>query len=164
MSYSKHTEANAPQRFWIWVDKGPDDECWEWQGTRRANGYGRFARVPGDSGMAHRYSYELHHGPIPSGLFVLHSCDNPPCVNPAHLRAGTHAENMADKARRGRCNPNARTFKLTDDDVRQIRRLYLPGEHHRFSRSNATELARRFGVTREHIEAVANRRARQRVG
>lgn len=72
-------------------------ECEEWQGPRSRAGYGRVGR-----GYAHRVAYERLHGPIPAGMVVRHRCDNPPCVNPAHLELGTHADNMRDMAARGR--------------------------------------------------------------
>ena len=65
-----------------------------------ANGYGRF-RANGRVVGAHRFSYELHYGPVPEGLMVLHACDTPLCVNPAHLRAGTALDNMTDRSARG---------------------------------------------------------------
>jgi hypothetical protein len=71
--------------------------CIEWQGARQPKGYG----VVGKRG-AHRVMYELVYGPIPEGAHILHSCDNPPCVNPLHLRAGSNAQNQAEKAARGR--------------------------------------------------------------
>lgn len=96
-------------RFWVRVDQGADDECWPWIGGRMKKGYGVFWPRKGRPEGAHRVSWELHHREsIPRGMQVLHSCDNPPCVNPRHLWVGTCADNMRDKSEKGR-NPGNRT-------------------------------------------------------
>ena len=93
------------RRFEDYVDrKGPDD-CWEWQGPRSAErGYGCWGRR-----RAHRHAWEMANGPVPDGLWVLHHCDNKPCVNPAHLYAGSRADNMRDAVERGRMHSPRRT-------------------------------------------------------
>lgn len=110
-------------RFWRNVVKSGDDSCWEWTGSKH-RGYGVIG-VNKRQVRAHRFSYALHYGPIPDGLYVCHACDNPGCVNPAHLWLGTNEQNTADKTAKGRqarmygaASPGA---KLTADQVRAIR-------------------------------------------
>lgn len=90
-------------RFWEKVDRLGDNECWLWTAGDDGKGYGQL-RVDGQALKAHRISYELHYGPIPDGFEVCHDCDNPSCVNPAHLQIGTHKENMHDSISKGRAS------------------------------------------------------------
>lgn len=88
-------------RFWSQVDKTAD--CWVWKGTATRDGYGQqMINAMGRPVTAHRMSYSIHVGPIPKGMCVMHACDNPPCVNPAHLKLGTHLDNMRDMVAKGR--------------------------------------------------------------
>lgn len=89
-------------RFWEKVDTSDILGCWLWKARKIATGYGQFQVSRGVWKYAHRLAYEIRYGHIDPALDVLHSCDNPPCVNPSHLRQGTHADNMADKVAKGR--------------------------------------------------------------
>ena len=132
------------ERFRRSVSIGAPDECWEWQRSR-VHGYGRIM-VDGRIVGAHRASYILHKGPIPDGLHVRHTCDNPPCVNPAHLILGTNADNVADKVARRR----TRT-RIPDQVIADIRS----------DPRAATEIASDLGVSVGHVRDVRAGRARR---
>ena len=83
------------------IDIDKSGSCWEWTGRRNKSGYGLTA-IRGGSELAHRAYWQLVVGEVPVGLCLLHSCDNKKCVNPGHLRVGTHAENMAEAKERTR--------------------------------------------------------------
>jgi len=108
--------------------------------------------VDGEDIGAHRFSYQLANGPIPEGAHILHRCDNPPCVNPSHLYAGSHLDNMRDRHARGRydsfpgeSNPN---HCLTEDDVVRMRALYASGN------CPQRELARLFHISQTQVGRV----------
>jgi len=150
------------ERLWQKVTKG--EGCWIFHGNRNAGGHGRLMDAEGRIGYAHRISWELTNGrPVPEGLHVRHTCDNPPCVRPDHLVVGTHADNMNDMAERGRSvKGRAPWQKLSDDDVRDIRSRYVRNYErsgHNW-RSNAAVLAAEFGVHPQHIHDIYNRRER----
>jgi len=140
------------QRFWEKVDIGHPDDCWEWQATRRRGGYGGFAVTSNEIEQAHRVAYSMSKGPIPDGLLVCHSCDNPPCCNPDHLWLGTNQDNTRDAIEKGRMmyvgrgqtgeqNCNSR---LREQDVFEIRA----------SRRSSRYLANRYGVGIKMIQSI----------
>lgn len=132
-------------RFWSKVLKlGPND-CWEWVGSKSKEGYGKHT-VKYLGVRAHRFSWVIHNGQIPIKMWVLHRCDNPPCVNPNHLFLGTPKENTADMVKKGR-HPLA--GKLTYEHVQEIKYLWLSG------RCSQTVMSRWFGVSQSCISRIA---------
>ena len=108
-------------RFWEKVNKTAD--CWTWQGGRRGQGYGVFW-IHGAYKPVHRFSWELHYGPIPEAMLVCHHCDNPSCVRPDHLFLGTPQDNMDDMWNKERGNPpqgeRSGFARITQSTARQI--------------------------------------------
>jgi len=136
----KHVQERRPliDRFNEKYEVNLETGCWEWTGAKH-RGYGVLG-VNKKQVRAHRFSYQLHFGDIPDGLYVCHGCDNPGCVNPSHLWLGTSQDNTADKTAKGRAvrlvglaSPVA---KLTADQVRAIRSSSL----------TYREIAARYGL------------------
>lgn len=129
----KRTRIPIEVRFWKYVNKTND--CWLWTGAVNHWGYGMInsGGKNGKAYRAHRISWEIHNGPIPTGINVLHHCDNPPCVNPAHLFLGTIADNNEDMTSKGRrrggspAGDNHPRRQITDAQIAQIRAEYIPG-------------------------------------
>ena len=143
------------QRFFEKVKVVDDEQCWEWKGAKSPRGYGSFFVKKDHDGKktykrAHRLSYELKNGEIPDGMYVLHSCDNPSCVNPNHLRVGTQLENVADMTKRKRApyRKGASHGKavLTELSVQRIR--IIDGA------LSAPRLAKILNVTKSAISKV----------
>lgn len=137
------SRACADARFGPKYIVNPVNQCWEWQLTLNNKGYGvtGASKRGGSPRLAHRVFYERRFGPIPDGLWVLHRCDNPPCVNPDHLFLGTRSDNMKDAAQKGRLSPaqlgNLRPGvpgqpspkrRLSHAQVRMIRTAHRHGE------------------------------------
>lgn len=143
-------------RFWPKVDKNSSPtECWLWTATK-SRGYGYISeggRKAQKFRRAHRVSWELAYGPIPAGLYVLHRCDDPSCVNPRHLFLGTQKDNIRDAVAKGRHKPSmvrgerVHNTNLTADDVRQARRLKSEGRTY-------PELAHQFDMSISGISKV----------
>lgn len=147
------TEPSGAARFWRKVRRCANG-CWIWRAARIQDGYGTLSRG-GVTVLAHRFSYELNVGPIPAGLHVLHRCDTPACVNPAHLFLGTNADNQRDKSVKGRAakglgeaNTNA---KLSRKQVQAIRRAYAKGG------VTQSELGAQYNVCESSISYAVNR-------
>lgn len=140
-------------RFWKYVYKNDDcwnDDCWIWWGTLSSEGYGVVGRGGSANGMAlaHRVSWEIKNGEIPSGKIIMHSCDNRRCVNPAHLKLGTVKENQRDMAAKGR-SPGRRLTKAQVEEIQTT--MNVPGSR--------KQLAEKFGVKPQTI-TIWRRKAR----
>ena len=136
------------ERFWPKVMK--TDGCWIWIAGKKPQGYGAFENGRG----AHRISWQIHFGPIPPGMCVMHICDNPSCVRPDHLTLGSKADNNADARAKGRNTRGERVgvSKLNAEMVRAIRARYAQGG------VTYSEIAADYGVDFSNIAQVVKRK------
>ena len=150
------------QRFWSKVEKKSDSDCWKWKSAFTTNGYG-FFWVGGKkrSEYAHRVSYTLANGNLDKDSHVMHSCDNKWCVNPKHLSAGSHLDNMRDAMSKNRSgclhqhgsrNPVAKVTELSVQRIRIVGNALTQNrlaELISVSRENVGQIKR--GTTWSHI-------------
>ena len=141
----------AEERFAKSVTK--TEGCWIWKASKDKNGYGIFRGMIGNTVFtkAHRYSYALHTGDLLIGMQALHTCDNPSCVNPEHLFAGTNADNMRDKAQKGRSKvPVGEKHGKAVLTERQVRRILKDPRPY-------VEIATQYNVAPSTIGSVKQR-------
>lgn len=150
---SKWQTRDLVTRFWSKVDKS--ESCWLWTGAKLRTGYGSI-RINNKAERAHRVAYELSVGKIPHGMLILHSCDNPLCVNPAHLRVGDKMENTKDALERGQHVFGERHFacKLSFSDVTTIKAALSVGVTGRY-------LSKKFNVSEGIISSIKHGKKRR---
>jgi hypothetical protein len=141
-----------PERVWSKAEKTTD--CWNWQGRITKYGYGQLSAGNVEV-LAHRAAYFLANPEMDKSLCVMHSCDNPKCINPSHLSLGTHAENMADMKKKGRrksVNTKERNgrSKLSMSAASSIRFMRDSGSH-------LKQIAEKFNVSISTIARVCNK-------
>ena len=143
-------DQTSKKRFAANIRKDNATGCWLWEGAKTRGGYGNFT-VNGKSVRAHRWIWELINGPVPKGFDVHHVCGNRACMNPRHLRAVAHGENMREAARRGVFSGerNGRS-KLREAQVHFIRILYDLGV-------KPNQIAERYPIKKRNVAYIATR-------
>ncbi len=149
--------ASVEERFWRFVKKTPG--CWEWTGRSKSKkGYGQIGSggKGGAHVLVHRLSYTIHRGPIPEGMVVMHLCDNPSCVNPAHLKAGTQSENIKHAVESGRkALPDLPVFHGTEHHMAKIDENAV--RDIRASGKKTSALAEEYGLSYSSIQRIRKR-------
>lgn len=139
--------SHISERFETFFEK-KETGCWLWKGALTPSGYGVF-QIMYDTFRAHRVAWTIANGPIPDGMCVCHTCDNPACVRPDHLWLGTVSDNNQDKAKKGRVKTGWN--KLNEQSVREIRQKAVAG-------AKQSVLAAEYGVTATQIHWVVRRK------
>jgi len=142
-------------RFHAKYHRRGDHECWPWLSNKQTNGYGTLF-VQGKPRKAHRIAWELANGqPVPDGLCVCHRCDQRDCVNPQHLFAGSHKENMEDAASKHRLStPRSSRHKVTDEQCARMCELVASG-------CKQIDVAQVYGVTKGFVSLLVKGKRRQ---
>lgn len=139
------------ERFFKYVKK--TDTCWLWTGHTDSGGYGTIKRF-GKMKKAHRISFSIHFGDIKDGLDICHHCDNPRCVNPTHLFAGTAKDNFQDAIKKNRINPQRGVdhfrYKLTPMKRKEMRSRYLKGN------ITQSRLAKENGISQQLVSLIVS--------
>jgi hypothetical protein len=141
-------------RLWskVIIPKDYENDCWIWTASKNKDGYGNFL-IKGKNNGVHRIIYECYNGPIPNELLVRHSCDNPACVSPYHLKTGTQYDNIHDAINRGRFaygENNGRAI-LTENDVKDILNYLWEGNNN----VNCIELGKKYNVDSTTINLIS---------
>lgn len=151
----QHHGLSEYDRFMSWVTVAGPNDCWNWRASRiKKDWHGQWRNAAGQTELVHRAAWRLFKGDIPKGMFILHHCDNPICVNPSHLFMGSQSDNAKDMWQKRRANPGISIgekhgmSKITADIVRAIRS----------STESGVALAAKFGITATTVCDIRKRR------